>query len=87
MTKTTLQVVKTPETDENTLKKPVMIALDLYIARRKRTHTVIDGDNEPVFHATRISDCLLWIEGQGVNHVTLVDEDSKFSVDFTVVPF
>ncbi len=64
-----------------------MIHLDLYIARRKRAHTVINDQREPVFHASRIADCLMWLDARDVNHVTLVDGDNQFSVDFTVVPF
>lgn len=68
-------------------KRPVTVELDIYIARRKRSHSVIDADGETVFHAPNMADILTWLDGQDIRTATFVDGDDRFSVVFSVVPF
>lgn len=59
---------------------------DIYIARRKRLHTVYDPAGELVFTGPHILDVLAWLADNDVRSAIFQDADDCFVVRFTRAP-
>ncbi len=58
------------------------VELDLYIARRKRMHSVLDPHGIPAFHAPHMIDVLEWLADKGVTSATFTDGETTYAVSF-----
>ncbi len=63
-----------------------VVQVDLYVARRRRVHQVIDPDGDAVFHDPHIIAVFDWLTEQGINRVRLTDDDKAFTVAFDRCP-
>ncbi len=58
------------------------VQTDIYIARRKRMHSVFDSAGIPVFHAPHVLQVLEWLADQDIRKATFTDDDATFDITF-----
>lgn len=58
------------------------VQVDIYIARRKRMHSVFDNKGLPVFHGPHILQVLGWLSEQDIKQALFTDEDTTYLVKF-----
>lgn len=58
------------------------VQVDVYIARRKRMHSVYDAEGIPVFHGPHILQVLDWLFEQDIRQALFTDEDTTYLVKF-----
>lgn len=61
---------------------PLTVQIDLYIARRKRVHAVVNSAAETLFHDPYIIRVMDWLADQDINRVRFADEEHAFIVNF-----
>ncbi len=63
---------------------PYVVQTDIYIARRKRMHAVIDPAGRPVFHAPLLLDVLDWLADKDVHTARFTDEETTYDISFVI---
>lgn len=62
--------------------RPFVVQVDIYIARRKRMHSVLDPSGRPVFHAPLVIDVLDWLREQDIKQALFTDDETTYLVRF-----
>ena len=61
------------------------VQVDIYIARRKRMHQVVDPAGVVVWSDPHLMNVLDWLSEQGLTSAIFTDEESTFEVSFSKV--
>ena len=62
------------------------VQTDIYIARRKRVHTVYDQNDEPVYSDPHLMNVLDWLFENDVKTARFADDTSAYLVTFERAP-
>lgn len=62
---------------------PFTVQVDIYVARRKRMHSVMNDIGEQVFADPHLMNILTWLAEQELSQARFTDEEDTFLVTFT----
>ncbi len=74
-----MSISAVPAANDN---RPHTVQADIYVARRKRIHQIIDPAGLAVFSAPHILDVLVWLADKDLTTARFTDEETSFTVTF-----
>lgn len=59
-----------------------LVQVDLYIARRKRVHSIYNDAGEAVYHSPLMIEVLAWFNANDIHAAYFTDDEDSFLVSF-----